>query len=137
MISINDVVKMGSEIVAMALNNPDILASILEESAYQGFDPCIIATLVAEIEPDNRCRYIDVITMITIFLSRGSAIVNKTEKMPVVGSAKVKHLKAKYGLLAKVDQKKPSNKDITLARIAGAYPEATIGILFNQKDKID
>lgn len=134
---ISEVVDMGSEVSAMAINNPEILSAILEETAYQGFDPCIIATIISEIEPNNRCRFIDIITMITIFLSRGTAIVNKTEKMPVLGSAKVKHLKTKYGLLPKVDSKKPSNKDITLARVAGAFPEATISILFSHKDKID
>lgn len=113
------------------------LPQILADTAYQGFDPRAMASVLRAIskeakdyEADADPFYLDMAFLIILFLQRGTSVIDpkKMGTMSKTAKVKVAYLKKKYAIKSRVGD---ANKceAITLSRIAACFPLATCKIM--------
>lgn len=110
---------------------------IMADTAYQGFDPRAMASVLRAIakaapgyEEDNDPFYCDMAFLIILFLQRGTSVIDpkKLGTMSKEAKVKVAFLKKKYGIRSKVGDNNKSEV-VTLSRIAACFPTVCCRIM--------
>lgn len=111
----------------MSMNFDNLLKTLSEEFAYQGFDPRITK---AEFErkainrPPQTIQK-DLLILITIVLTRGTSFITKQKRSKEQAISDFNSIKAAYNLVASNNTTRADPKALTLSRICLAYPQLT------------
>jgi hypothetical protein len=105
-------------------------AAVIQEFAYQGFDPLVMAKELkerADAASPKRNLQKDVRLMITLAVTRGTNVDKVVKKMSESGAQKVKALSTAYGLVS--SSKSAGPKTISLSRVVATFPQVAAQII--------
>jgi hypothetical protein len=112
----------------MATEEATDFAQVLEDFAYQGFDPVKMAeVLQKQATTMGRPFHQDIRLLITLAVSRGTNIDKVMVKMSEVGKTKVEAMKIAYGIVA--SSKGMGQDGISLSRIVATFPQIAAYII--------
>jgi hypothetical protein len=99
-------------------------AEIIQEFAYQGFDPLSMSIELrkrANAANPKRSLEKDVRLMVTLAVTRGTNVDKVVKKMSETGAQKVRSLQAAYGLVS--SSKGAGPQTVSLNRVVATYPQ--------------
>lgn len=101
-----------------------VLDSFVQSAMYTGFNPIVLRHYIKTKEPNQYRR--DVPALLALFLQRGSRISKALSTMSQEGQDKVTALIQQYNVR---DTGNLSRTDVSLPRLAAAFPELTVYLL--------
>lgn len=111
----------------------EALLQVQKTFEYLGFNPIAFAHLILSKSPDTWQR--DVPDMIVLYLTRGTKVVANKRRTPAEGIARIDELVRKYEIKATRGggAQDYAPNDVTLSRVAAAFPLHTTAILHRLK----
>lgn len=101
-----------------------VLDALVQSAMYTGFNPIVLRNNIKSDYPTEYKR--DIPALLAIFLQRGSRVTNAMATMSQDGKEKVQKLVTHYAVK---DTGNLNRTDVSLPRIAAAFPELTVYIL--------